>query len=569
MKFGPLPLAEAEGAILAHTQRLSAGGVLKKGRLLAAADVAALAADGRGKVVAAKLDAGDVVEDAAAAALARALAGPGLRVAEAFTGRCNLYAEAHGLLRVDRERIDGVNAIDESVTVATLEAFARVEPRTLAVTVKIIPFAVRSAVLDACIAAARGAEPAAAVAPFRAAAAGLVLTQLPGVASSLVEHAAETQRMRLARLGGRVLQEIRCAHDEAAVAEAISSLLLAGCAPILVLGASAIVDRRDVIPRAVESSGGTVEHLGMPVDPGNLLMLARVGTTAVVGLPGCARSLAPSGADRVLERLLAGLALTGRDLQKMGAGGLLAEMRGRPQPRELKERSVETGAHAVRVGAVVLAAGLSRRMGGRNKLLLDVDGAPMVARAADAMLASPARPVVVVTGAEAAGVRAALAGRELIFVHNCEPATGLSSSLRLGVAALGAKVDGAVICLGDMPWVRAEHVEALIAAFAVSGERPICVPIHGRKRGNPVLWPARHFPAIAALTGDEGARSLLDAHASEICYVPVDDPGVTLDVDTPEALGQPHPYPPDPLPLQGQGAPLRDPVPGGRRDRSA
>src|SRR6185436_14127765 len=113
--------------------------------------------------------------------------------------------------------------------------------------------------------------------------------------------------------------------------------------------------------------------------------------------------------------------------------------------------------------------------------------------------------------------------------------------LRLGVAALGGKVDGAVVCLGDMPWVRAEHVEALIAAFAAGGERPICVPIHGRKRGNPVLWPARHFPAIAALTGDEGARSLLDAYASEICYVPVDDPGVTLDVDTPEALRQPHP----------------------------
>jgi len=536
VKFGPLPVAEAEDAILAHTLRLPGGCTLKKGRALSAGDVAALAAAGRGEVVAAKLEDGDVVEDAAAAALARALAGPGLRVAEAFTGRGNLYAEAHGLLLVDRERIDRVNAVDESVTVATLEPFARVEPRTLAVTVKVIPFAVRTAVLDACIEAVRGGEPPACVAPFRAAAAGLLLTQLPGVPNGVIEHAAETQRTRLARLGGRVLQEIRCAHDEAAVAEAIASLLGAGCAPILVLGASAIVDRRDVIPRAVERAGGSVEHLGMPVDPGNLLMLARVGATPVIGLPGCARSLAPSGADRVLERLLAGLAVTGQDLQRMGVGGLLAEMRGRPQPRE---RSGDAASAAIRVGAVVLAAGLSRRMGGRNKLLLDVAGAPMVARAVDAALASSARPVVVVTGAEAAGVRAALAGRELIFVHNPEPEAGLSSSLRLGVAALGGKVDGAVICLGDMPWVRAAHVEALIAAFAAGAERPICVPINGRKRGNPVLWPARHFAAIAALSGDEGARSLLDACAGEICYVPVDDPGVTLDVDTPEALERP------------------------------
>jgi molybdenum cofactor cytidylyltransferase len=533
VKFGPLALAEAEGAILAHTLRLPNGRVLKKGRVLSAADVAAFAGAGCPDVVAAKLEAGDVHEDAAAAALARAVAGTGLRAAEAFTGRCNLHAEAHGLLLVDRERVDRVNAIDESITLATLEPFARVAPRKLAVTVKIIPFAVRAEVLDACLAAACGAEPLAQVAPLRAASAGLILTQVPGLAPSVVERAAETQRTRLARLGGRVLQEIRCAHDEAAVADAIASLLRAGCSPLLILGASAIVDRRDVIPRAVERAGGAILHLGMPVDPGNLLLLACHGETPVIGLPGCARSLEPSGADRVLERLLAGLPVTGRDLQRMGAGGLLEEARSRPQPRERRE---EATAEAIRVGAVVLAAGLSRRMGAANKLLLDVDGAPMLARCVDAALASSARPVVVVTGHEAAAVRAALAGREVIFVHNPEPEAGLASSLRLGIAALGEKVDGAVVCLGDMPWVRAEHIEVLIAAFEASGERPICVPTHDRKRGNPVLWPARHFAAIAALTGDSGARSLLDAHAGEVCYVPVADPGVTLDVDTPEAL---------------------------------
>ena len=533
MRFGPLALAEAEGAILAHTLRLPNGRVLKKGRALSAADVAALGAAGRADVVAAKLEAGDVHEDAAAAALAAALAGPGLRAAAASTGRCNLHAEAHGVLLVDRERLDRVNGIDESITVATLEPFTRVPPRALAVTVKIIPFAVRAEWLEACLAAARGAEPLARVAPLRAAAAGLILTQVPGLAASILERASESQRTRIARLGGRVLRELRCAHDEASVADAIGALRAAGCSPILILGASAIVDRRDVIPRAVERAGGAVEHLGMPVDPGNLLLLARHGATPVIGLPGCARSLEPSGADRVLERVLAGIPVTGRDLMKMGAGGLLAEARSRPQPREPGE---EASPALSRIGAVVLAAGLSRRMGAANKLLAEVDGVPMVARCVDAVLASPARPVVVVTGHEAARVRGVLAGREVVFVQNPEPSAGLASSLRLGIAALGEKVDGAVVCLGDMPWVRAAHIEALIAAFEASPARPICVPTWERKRGNPVLWPARHFAEIAALTGDTGARSLLDAHANEVCFVPVADAGVTRDVDTPEAL---------------------------------
>ena len=191
-----------------------------------------------------------------------------------------------------------------------------------------------------------------------------------------------------------------------------------------------------------------------------------------------------------------------------------------------------------RVGAVVLAAGLSRRMGEANKLLAAVDGAPMIARCVDAVLASSARPVVVVTGHEAARVRGALADRELVFAHNPEPGAGLSASLRTGIAALDEKVDGALVCLGDMPWVRPEHLEALFAAFEASGGRSICAPTFDRKRGNPVLWPARHFAEIAALAGDSGARALLDAHAGDVCYVPVADAGVTLDVDTPDALAE-------------------------------
>jgi molybdenum cofactor cytidylyltransferase len=188
-----------------------------------------------------------------------------------------------------------------------------------------------------------------------------------------------------------------------------------------------------------------------------------------------------------------------------------------------------------RVAAVVLAAGASRRMGRANKLLADLDGDPLIARAVDAALASRAANVIVVTGYQAARVRAALAGRDVEFAHNRYYTGGLSSSLRRGLRALDAAFDGALICLGDMPWVRAADLDVLIAAFARAA-RPICVPVHGRRRGNPVLWPARHFSALRALQGDVGARGLLRRYAREVLRVPMPDAGVTRDIDTPADL---------------------------------
>jgi molybdenum cofactor cytidylyltransferase len=188
-----------------------------------------------------------------------------------------------------------------------------------------------------------------------------------------------------------------------------------------------------------------------------------------------------------------------------------------------------------RVAALVLAAGFSRRMGGANKLLAPLEGAPVIARVVDAVLASRARPVVVVTGHDAEAVRGALAGRDVCFAHNPAPAEGLSASLRTGLTAL-EDVDGALVCLGDMPWVRATHIDALLASFEGRRDEPICAPTWQGQRGHPVLWPKRHFAALAALRGDAGGRALIAAHAGEIYSVPVADAGVTLDVDTPEAL---------------------------------
>ncbi len=191
---------------------------------------------------------------------------------------------------------------------------------------------------------------------------------------------------------------------------------------------------------------------------------------------------------------------------------------------------------APRVGAVILAAGRSRRMGADNKLLHEIDGVAMVAHVVGSALASRARPVVVVTGHQEDAVRAVLADAEVAFVHNPDFPGGLSTSLRSGLAGLPAGLDGAVICLGDMPWVGAPLIDRLIEALDPAEGRAICVPTHRGRRGDPVLWAARYFDEMRQISGDTGARHLIDVHDDAVCEVAWDDDAVLVDIDTPEAL---------------------------------
>ncbi len=328
MKFGPVPVADSVGAIVAHAVRRD-GFVLKKGQIVTAEHQAALRAASVGEIIAARLDPGDVGEDEAARRLAIGLAGPNLRAEGAFTGRVNLFAAKAGLVIVDSERIAGVNGIDEAITAATLAPFRAVAPGDMVATVKIIPFAVPSAVLDAALAAAKGAVRIAAFRPLRV---GVVSTLLPGLKPSVVAKTLRILEDRLAPAGARIVREERVAHEVNALARALIAIA-PDCDVLLVYGASAITDRRDVIPAAVEAIGGRVDHFGMPVDPGNLLLIGAHGRLPIIGAPGCARSPKENGFDWVLQRILADLPIKAADIMGMGVGGLLMEIASRPQPR--------------------------------------------------------------------------------------------------------------------------------------------------------------------------------------------------------------------------------------------
>jgi len=554
--FGPTPLADALGAVLAHTQRLP-GGVLRKGAVLDATAIEMLRNADVAEVIAARLEPGDVAEDAAAARLAQALVTPSLTATRASTGRVNLIASAPGLLRVDPAGLDALNALDEALTIATLPDAAGMAAREMVATIKVIPFAVPESVLTEAERIARQ-RPVLRLHPYQPLRVGLVMTSLPGMKHSILAGTAEATGARVAGLTGAMLPPIECAHATAPIAAALQALMAQEADVLLVAGASAVVDRRDVGPAGIVAAGGEILHFGMPVDPGNLICLGRIGARPALVLPGCARSPKLNGIDWVLSRLFAGQEVDGAVIAGMGLGGLLKDTGARPLHRakavapdtglsvapgaELSVASdtglpVAPAAAQSTIAAIVLAAGRSSRMAPHNKLLVpDRAGRPMVARVVDNLLASAARPVIVVTGHRAAEVSAAVAGRPIRVVHAADYADGLSASLRAGIAAVPATASAALVCLGDMPLVTGRMIERLIGAYDPDEGRSIVAPTCRGKIGNPVLWDRRFFPDIGGLVGDVGARALLERHSEYVALVELGDDAVLRDFDTVESL---------------------------------
>jgi molybdenum cofactor cytidylyltransferase len=329
MKFGLTPIDEAEGAILAHGVRID-GVAFRKGDLLTSERRSALAAAGVTSVVAARLEPGDVDENDAALKLARRLAGANLRLSAPFTGRVNLFAERAGLAVIEAEAVDRVNAVDEAITVATLPRYRAVADGDMVATVKIIPFATGCETLEAALKAAPVG--AICVQPFRPMRIGVVSTTLPGLKPSTVAKTLRVLEARLMPAEARIVAQEIVPHEVGPLAKALARMVDA-CDALIAFGASAITDRRDVIPAAIETIGGRIERFGMPVDPGNLLLLAERHGMPIIGAPGCARSPKENGFDWVLERMLAGVPIHDKDIRAMGVGGLLMEIASRPQPR--------------------------------------------------------------------------------------------------------------------------------------------------------------------------------------------------------------------------------------------
>lgn len=539
MIFDTFALDNALGTILAHTIRLNPKTVIKKGTVLEKSHLASLKQAGKSTIMAAKLEANDVSEDHAAQQIAHALGGDHVTLSRASTGRCNLIAEARGVVHIEGALITGLNLVSESITIATLAPYALVTPKQMIATIKIIPFAVTQAALEAVLELITASH-ALRISPIQSnATIGMVLTNTVGGRESLLDKAQQALQIRLENLGCQLNHHLRCAHDTASITDSINQLNAKGCNPIFICGATATVDRFDVAPAAIIAAGGGIERYGIPVDPGNLLVLGSIDTTKVIVMPGCARSLKLNGFDWVLERVLADVPISNLDFATLGVGGLLEEMPSRPLSRSSAvafDPSPTLAQGSAAIAAIILAAGQSTRMGKDNKLLTSVGGRTMLAQAVAAATQSKATHVTIVTGHQADEIKQALPEFSGKFVHNPNFKDGLSTSVQCGIASLNDEFDGALIILGDMPGINAEHVNALIEAFDPELDHAICVATHHGKRGNPVLWSRYFFAEMMQLTGDRGARHLLRQHGDVIIEVEMTDDAVLIDIDTKDEL---------------------------------
>ena len=339
MKFGPVPVADAQGAILAHSEIAADPSApqsltykIPKGTKLTADHVRDLGAVGLREVVVARLGPADVHEDGAASRLAEALGekGAGLEIGSAARGRVNIRAACAGVVELNAARINAVNRIDPGITIATVPEWQRMAARGLIATIKIIPYSVDE---HALAAACEHARASLTLRRPEIASATLIETQIgentPG------EKGRGAIHDRLARFGVMLSERVIVPHRRDAIAAALRS---APGEMLLILTGSATSDTNDTAPEAVRAAGGTVRHYGMPVDPGNLLFIGALSGKCVIGLPGCARSPALNGADWVLERAICGVDVSPDDIMGMGVGGLLKEIPSRPQPRE-RQRS--------------------------------------------------------------------------------------------------------------------------------------------------------------------------------------------------------------------------------------
>ncbi|MEM9634847.1 MAG: molybdopterin-binding/glycosyltransferase family 2 protein [Pseudomonadota bacterium] len=526
MKFGACFSEEAVGCILAHKTKLP-GRTLKKGHVLTPEDCIELAAQGVNQVVVAREESGDIGEDLAATRFGKAAKGNHVSEDTAFTGRTNLYADDNGVLVVDQAAVTAANRIDPAITLATLPNFSKVARDRMVATAKIISFAVPEAQLKHAEDAIRGAV---SVAPFQSRMIGLVATELPHLKPATMDKTRRVLEDRLRPSGSTVIGEKRVPHTAEAVADAMQRLVKDGADFLILFGASAVVDRQDVLPAALDLAGGEVRHLGMPVDPGNLLMLGNLRGVPVLGAPGCARSPKENGFDWVLDRLLADLEVSPDDITAMGVGGLLMEIGTRPQPREKKRRDTEQ-----RIGAIILGAGKSSRMGGPNKLLAHLDGKALIRHAAEAAHEAGLTQTVLVTGHLAAEVGAAVSDLDLSIAHNPDFADGMAGSIRTGMNALAPDLDAVIVLLGDMPRIGAAILRRLIDAYRESDSNLIVTATAEGKRGNPVLWDRRFFNDLKSLSGDIGARHIIADNPGFVSEVEI-GPAARLDLDTPQAL---------------------------------
>ena len=518
MIFAEFDIDECLGAVLAHSRKLGRKRIAK-GRVLDAALIEALRREGVTSLVCAKPEKGDSSEDEVASQIAQKLAegliAEDIEVSIAATGRVNFKTRKTGIIRYDRNQLRAFNMVHEGVGLS-LPAHNQLVGRAIYRNLESYSFFLHRDVV-AKLLAVPGDAPLFTFHALTTKKAALIQTYGHALPDKVYQATETVTRNRLEALGSQLISSLQSTHQKEALARQINSAIEKGAEIVLMCGGSAIVDRKDVIPSAICQLGGQIDQLGLAVDPGNMLMTASIGGVPVIGMPGCARSPKLNGFDWVLQLLLAGIPLGRETLADLAAGGLLSEIASRPLPRiqagKQAHKKVET---PQKMACILLAAGQSQRMGGTNKLLMEIRGKPVIRHAAEALCQAGLGDIYVVTGHQPEQLQNCLNGLDVTFVHNSDYASGQASSVAQAISVLPEGVSDALIALGDMPLMKPALLTALARQHqekSGTGLPQITLPtyqIEGNsemvRRGNPVIWSSAFFADLMGLSGDQGGR---------------------------------------------------------------
>ena len=535
MRFLELPVAGTLQCYLAHSCRIGQRRVAK-GTQIDAHLIEQLQTADIHTITVAQLDAADVHEDAAAQELALALSGTHVAASTARTGRVNLHADTEGLFLYSRDMLLALNAVDERITCATLDENRWVTKGRMLATIKIIPYAVPREQLEKVLGIVNNACQRLSVHAARPKTVALIQTRLPSLKESVLDKTFEVTRQRLQQRGSLLLLERRCEHTTQALGTTIEEVMQHAPDYLMIAGASAISDRADVIPQSIENAGGSVQRFGIPIDPGNLLLLAEIDGTSIIGAPGCARSPKDNGLDRVLDRLVCELPVHNEWLNSLSIGGLLDEDVTRPALRR-EVSPVRTSDAQMQIGALVLAAGHAQKGASKKQPLsikspLDAwQGTPIVKHVFRQLDQTAFERVVVVTGQNDSEI-AALSSQDTSqntsqharkLINNPDWEKGLGYSIAAGVKQL-LDCDAVMVFLGNTPPASRSTVEQLQQYYLAHPTTRMLVPTYEGKTGNPVLISNVFFDSLLALRGDSGARFIQRCYPDSVQYLAVDDP---------------------------------------------
>ena len=531
MKILGLDPQESLGSVIAQTYNLP-GKTISKGTFVTSEIVDYFKEFDVQTILCAVPANGDIHEDEAAEAISNAIDKNQIYVEKASTGRVNFKSQSLCLVRYERALIREVNLVDESIAFSIVEHNQLLAKNDLIATLKIIPFFTQKKYVDQVISILAKNELFNTHSLNRKKV-SLIQTSFEWQKKSMFKATSNVTRNRLEALDCSLNEEKLICHDYKALCSEIRSSIGSGIDILLISGASAITDRSDYIPRAILSEGGKIIQYGLAVDPGNLLLIGKVGNTTVIGMPGCARSPKLNGFDWVLQLLMADIPISREELAEMGAGGLLMEIASRPLPRALAK---SVSKREKKVMGVILAAGNSTRMGKDNKLLRNIGDAPLIRNTAIEMLKSDLDSCSIVLGYQSDKVADVIKDLNVNLILNPLWKEGQASSLRAAINTLDSTYSDLLIMLGDLPGIKSIHINSIIEEHLLTDNRKskITIPSFKGQKGNPVIWGRSFFDDLSNLEGDVGGRSLFSEHPAAINILEMENPWVVKDTDTPE-----------------------------------